>query len=179
MRAPSPRSALSILFGVIVLALAIGSHRLSRAIAERQAASRVFQRSLAMANEASALGRRQEQIAVHPRPDQDVIAQVNAVMASLGIPTDRFHSLEAGTDVAVSEPGGRVSRYRRQSVSLALRDLRPEEIGGFLESWCTSQKIWIPSRVELHHARDQREAEGLYDARVVVTATYLTDGGAS
>jgi histone deacetylase complex regulatory component SIN3 len=114
------------------------------------------------------------------RPAQDVIAQVNLVLAEAGIPSQHFESLTPEAEAATSATSASAgARLFRQSVRLVLEDLTPEQIGLFLLQWRTSQPIWPVSRIELVHNRSRGtkddRAANQYDATVLLTALYVGD----
>lgn len=171
------RPLLPALAGLLVclLALAASGRRLARA--EERAASAGARLDLARAQAAEIrdLRGRRERVESRERPKQDVIAQLNAALAEVGIRSDALTELEPLSDAAVARPGERTTAYRRQSVSATLEGLTARQIGAFLGEWRTSQPAWVPTRVELYHVKNQPEPALLYSARLVLTAVHVAD----
>jgi hypothetical protein len=114
-------------------------------------------------------------IETRQRPAQDVIAQVNAVLADLGITSAHLQSLTPEADAAIGQgTGGGPTNLRQQSLRLTLQALSPQQIGQFLQQWHAAQKIWHAARLELIHNRQQPDGN-LYDATIVMTAWYVAD----
>lgn len=121
---------------------------------------------------------RQQTIAEQKRPDQDVIARVNAVLAEAGIPSDRFGGLRPESDAALPGPNQNATGYRRQSVRITLNELSVDQIGSFLSKWTQTQPLWIPSRIELTHSRNASNA-GQYSLNLLLSATYVAKSESS
>jgi hypothetical protein len=112
-------------------------------------------------------------IAEHRRPDQDVIARVNSALAEAGIPLERFGGLRPESDTAVPGSTHGQAIYRRQSVRVALNDLTLAQIGRFLSQWYASQPLWVPTKIDLTHFKQNSLEQG-YSVTMVLTATYLS-----
>ncbi|MEQ8764774.1 MAG: hypothetical protein RL885_12660 [Planctomycetota bacterium] len=160
-----------------LLVLAIGAaavsvswKRLQEADREYDATRSRLERTHQQEAEIRALRERDERVADQERPPQDVIALVSAILPEVGIAGDRLRDVQPETSLVAGR--SKQSRYRTQSVGFTLDRLTPEEIGGFLCEWRQRQRIWIPSRIELVHVRDQPEPARLFTLRVVVTAIY-------
>ncbi|MCH8342413.1 MAG: hypothetical protein IH983_00310 [Planctomycetes bacterium] len=111
---------------------------------------------------------KQQRIAEHKRPQQDVIARVNTVLAESRIPLDRFGGLVPESDAALPGAG----TYRRQSVRMTLNGLTIPRLGAFLAQWSDSQHLWTPTRIELARARNGSDP-ARYDVNIVIGATYI------
>lgn len=107
------------------------------------------------------------------RPDQDVIARVNSVLAEAGIPSDRFGGLRPESDAALPSSTQGVSIYRRQSVRVTLNDLSVQQIGQFLSRWISNQPLWVPTRIELTHSGDSKNPAN-YAVSMILSATYVS-----
>ncbi|MCP3903514.1 MAG: hypothetical protein GY715_07740 [Planctomycetes bacterium] len=107
------------------------------------------------------------------RPKQDLIARVNAALASAGLPERHFGALNLGADATLP---GRVGSgdlvYKRQSVRISLKQLALPEIGRFLAEWTRSQPLWTPQRIDLARPAG-RNTRDRYDVTLVVEATYV------
>ncbi|MCP3902142.1 MAG: hypothetical protein GY715_00785 [Planctomycetes bacterium] len=107
------------------------------------------------------------------RPKQDLIARVNAALASAGLPERHFGALNLGADATLP---GRVGSgdlvYKRQSVRISLKQLALPEIGRFLAEWTRSQPLWTPQRIDLARPAG-RNAGDRYDVTLVVETTYV------
>ena len=113
---------------------------------------------------------KQQVVSERKRPEQDVIAKVNATLADVGIPNNHFDSLRPESDGALPD-----SKYRRQSVRIKLNEITLAELGAFLNQWSLTQKLWTPTRIELLHARNKSNADR-YNITILITATYLANG---
>lgn len=152
-------------------AIAFSARRLQSAEQELDQALSHLATTQHQTAEIATLRQHDERVADRERPPQDVIAMVSAVLSEVGIAGERLRDVEPETSLSAAAQRG--SRYRTQSVGFTLDRLAPEEIGRFLAEWHARQRIWIPSRLELIHVRDQPEPARLYTIRVVVTAIYL------
>jgi hypothetical protein len=160
---------LPLVVAVSALALANGARRLRLAEGKAKAAEALLQDTRAQAREVEALRAREERVALHERPHQDVIALVSSVLADAGIPGACFKNLEQDADVALD--GG---SFRRQSLTLALQDVSPFKLGAFLEAWRMKQKVWTVTRIELSHPRRGADANNAYGVRLVISAIYVS-----
>ena len=170
------RVTLAALASLVLSALAIGNGALQsqRAHAAARAAETQLATAVDKAREVMELRSKQQRVAAGERPPQDVIAQINRTLAEVGIRSDRLTGLEPVADRALSGSAA-AGRYRRQSVSATIDRLEPAEIGRFLAEWRQSQPMWIPTRIELFHTRQQLPSSNLYAMRVEMTAIYLSD----
>ena len=176
----NPRVTLAALAMLALSALAIGNGvlRYSRAQAGARAAETRLATAVDKAREVLELSSSQERIAAGERPPQDVIAQINRSLAEVGIRSDRLTGLQPVADSALGGSGAASAaggRYRRQSVSATIDRVQPAEIGRFLAEWRRTQPMWVPTRVELFHLRQQQPSGNLYSMRVEMTAIYLSD----
>jgi hypothetical protein len=117
-----------------------------------------------------------------------VIAQVNAVLAEVGIPSRSLRSLspESNTQIASPTGGGawggggggsgteRV-KLKRQSLRMVLENLSVQEIGAFLIKWRSAQQVWTTTRIELTHAGGRDANDDRYDATLLISALYVED----
>lgn len=172
-----------------VLGLTLTVRRLANAAGRLESARQACTAALRDAREILDLRSHQQVIQLRQRPTQDVIAQVNAVLADAGIPANRFRSLTPESESSVSAPPGGSSAaaggapaIKQQSLRLTLENLSLAEIGGFLNQWRMSgsgdEAIWTPTRIELTHTRAAGAASsstGNYDLALVLTALYLAD----
>lgn len=116
----------------------------------------------------------EERIAPGKRPEQDVIARVNATLADAGLPLSTFGGQAPESDAAIDNrsAAGDSSRYRRQAVRLTLRELTVPQLGGFLTRWRATQPAWVPTRLELTHARSTPDS-ARFDVSLLITCVYL------
>lgn len=157
------------------LATALCAQRLRSADAAATSGAARLATARAQVEELTALAARAERVALDERPKQDVLASINGVLATCGIPSRSFRSLDVESDVSSSRAApGAPERYRRQSLSLLLADLRPAQLGEFLAEWAGREAVWTPTRLELTHSRTAPQP-GNYAARILLTATYLDD----
>ncbi len=178
---------------ILMVALAVGMLCVmlaarSAAIARERcvAATSACEDTLAMAEEIIALRRKQERVSLQARPAQDVIARVNAALAEIGLPSDRFQSLTPESDAplatglsAATSASSFASSIRRQSLRLTLTGLTPAEVGMFLRAWSIHQHIWTPSRIELLHERSDKDADeaNIYTVNLLLSALYISEQG--
>ncbi len=155
---------------VLCVPIVVSASRLNAAQRQLNAALTAQQRLINEAQQIIRLRSKQQRIAEHKRPEQDVIARVNTTLAEAGIPPERFGGLRPESDAALTN-----TAYRRQSVRITLDELSIIELGAFLDQWSQAQQLWTPTRIELTHARSRQDSDR-YDAAILITATYLADG---
>lgn len=163
-------TASAIWLAALCVPIVISAGRLNSSRMQHAAALTAQQRIINEAQQIIRLRTKQQRIAEHKRPEQDVIARVNTTLAEAGIPSERFGGLRPESDAALPN-----TAYRRQSVRISLDELSIIELGAFLSRWSTTQRLWTPTRIELTHARS-RQGSDRYDATILITATYLADG---
>jgi hypothetical protein len=168
-----------VLLSVAVLAvvmITLSAKKLGAAQAQLQAAQSALQRLSREAQEVLELRGREQRVELRQRPQQDVIAQVNAVLAEVGIPSRNLRSLSPESDSQVAS-AATTTKLKRQSLRLVLENLSLQEIGGFLIKWRSSQQIWTTTRIELTHIRGQEQDanDDHYDATLVISALYVED----
>ncbi len=156
--------------GALCIPIVVSTGRLSDARMQHNAALAAQQRVIDEAQQIVQLRSKQQRIAEHKRPEQDVIARVNATLAEAGIPPERFGGLRPESDGALPD-----SAYRRQSVRISLDDLSITDLGAFLSQWSRTQQLWTPTRLELSHARSKID-DDRYNVVILITATYLANG---
>ncbi len=156
--------------GALCIPIVVSASRLSEARMQRDAALTAQQRIIDEAQKIIRLQSKQQRIAEHKRPEQDVIARVNTTLTEAGIPPERFGGLRPESDAALPD-----SAYRRQSVRISLNELSITQLGAFLDQWSQSQQLWTPARLELSHARSKLD-DDRYDVVILITATYLANG---
>ncbi len=169
------------LLAAVTLPVAASARRLGGARTELAAARLSLERVAGTSQRIAELGARQQRIADRKRPEQDVIARVNAVLTEAGIPLGRFGGLRPESDAALvvgsrASPGigqGAVA-YRRQSVRITLNRLAIPELGAFVSEWAASRQPWTPTQIELSHVRGTANP-GRYNASLVITATYVAE----
>ncbi len=182
------------MLGVMVLCVTVVAVTASRVATTRsQAASTqlALDQVVRDAQEVIDLRGKQQRVELRERPPQDVIAQVNAVLAEVGIPSKAMRSLTPESDSAMvsgNTPGD--AKLKRQSVRLVLENLSIQEIGAFLLKWRSTQSIWTTTRIELAHVqgdghRSMSESDsgkssggGGYDATLIISALYVDSPGA-
>jgi len=165
------------------LAVAISERRLVQARGDFAAAQIALQQAAGDAQEIMDLRAARQTVESHQRPTQDVIAQVNSVLADVGIPSRALRSLapESEGSAVASAPTAQGGRLLQQSLRLVLEDLTPEQVGAWLAQWRIAQPIWTPTRIELAHSRIAGAGEAVnrdgnrYDATILLTALYLAD----
>lgn len=167
---------LGALIATAALAVAVSARRLASASARLDSAQAVYAAVEHDAREVLELRSRQQVIQLRQRPTQDVIAQVNAVLADAGVPASRFKSLTPESESAVSPATANASdkaNVKQQSLRLALENLSLAELGGFVNQWSQTQQTWTVTRLELAHVRSASSSN--YDVTFVLTALYLAD----
>ena len=169
-----PPILLAVLAVVLMLCLAASGRRLTAAQAQLEGGFASLQTASDEGRRVLELRAKQQRVAERKRPEQDVIARVNAVLAEAGIPASRFAGLRPDSDAALpgAEVGG--AEYRRQTVQIMLRQLTVPELGEFLRAWSVSQDLWTPARIELTHSRN-RASPGSYDVTMAISAVYVSD----
>jgi hypothetical protein len=178
----SKRQVLIIGVAAIGLAVVLGwcVNRLALASSRLAVAEMGFDSLRRDAQEIIELRSRQQVVNTAERPTQDVIAQVNAVLSEVGIPTNRVKSLTPESDGAINSAKGTAqtgSIYRKQSLRMTLENLTVQEIGNFLLQWRAAQKIWTAVEIELTHVHSStkdKTGENRYDASIVLSAVYVS-----
>ena len=155
-----------------VLAVALPAKRAAQAMAELDLAAVSLERVRSQAHRVLELRTARQRAAQQKRPEQDLIARVNASLAAAGIDQSHFAGVRPRSDVALTGHESGPIEYRRQSVQLSLRRLRMASLGAFLTEWASSQPLWTPTQIDLTHARGE---DARYDARILVSATYIAD----
>ena len=155
---------------VLCVPIVVNASRLNDAQRQLNATLTLQERLINEAQQIIRLRSKQQRIADHKRPEQDVIARVNTMLAEAGIPPERFGGLRPEWDAALPN-----TAYRRQSVRISLNELSIIELGAFLDQWSQSQPLWTPTRLELSHARSKLD-DDRYNIVILITATYLANG---
>ncbi|MCH8151421.1 MAG: hypothetical protein IH830_03495 [Planctomycetes bacterium] len=163
-----PVLVVALLLAALTLPVFGSARRLGGVRTHLQAARVSLIRTESDAQRILELRAKQQRIAEHKRPQQDVIARVNTVLAESGIPLDRFGGLVPESDSALPGAG----TYRRQSVRMTLNGLTIPRLGAFLAQWSDSQHLWTPTRIELARARNHNDP-ARYDVNIVIGATYI------
>ena len=175
---------LSIVAALSALMITLCASRLRTASAEVASARRALEQTTRDAQSIIELRHRSQTIETRQRPTQDIIAQVNAALAEVGIPSSHLRSLtpEAETSAAQAGESGLSSRLPllKQSVRVTLAGLSPQQIGAFLVHWRSAQHIWIADRLEIVRDRSSRSEEeerslagNRYETTIVMTALYV------
>ncbi|MCI0353302.1 MAG: hypothetical protein L0Z53_28110 [Acidobacteriales bacterium] len=169
-----PAMTLGVVAGVLSLPIMLSAARLNSASSRLTTASLNLEQTIQDAQRILELRAKQQTIAEHKRPDQDVIARVNTVLAESGITSDRFGGLRPESDAAVPHSKANGAAYGRQSVRITLNELSVSQVGAFLARWSQTQPLWIPSRIELTHSRSATDA-GQYTLNLLLSATYVSE----
>lgn len=169
---------------VAALPLTISARRLASAQERARLAQVALVKTANEAQEIVDLRAMRETVQAKPRPQQDVIAQVNASLAEVGISDRALSSLTPQSDsaVTVTTQGSAAAPtgLRQQTLQLELVDLAPEQLGAWLLQWRTAQGIWTPVRLDIVHSREQSgQDSNRYNATIVLSAMYLDDGHAT
>lgn len=183
MRTRSAMLILSALMAAAALLIALSQRRLQQAQRGRSAAEQALIQTARDARSITELRMQSQTIETRQRPAQDVIAQVNAVLAEVGIPSTHMQSLTPEGDSTADPPASSAAtggpRLRQQSLRLTMQALSPAQIGSFLTHWQSTQSVWNATRLELMHNNrpppPDSAAGNLYDATMVMTAMYLAE----
>lgn len=177
--------SLSIVVALSTLMLTLSAARHRAASAELASARAALEQTTRDAHSIIDLRNRSQTVETRQRPAQDVIAQVNAALAEVGIPSSHLRSLtpEAETSAAQASEAGLSNRQSllKQSVRLTLAGLTPQQIGAFLVHWRSAQHIWIADRLEIvrdltrggSEDEDRSSAGNRYETTIVMTALYV------
>lgn len=170
-----PGLALVLLGAVLALLLVLQGRALAGASERRARAESLLASTLELVREKALLEARREEVSAGRRPDQDVIARVNATLSSVGLDPGVFRGQQPEADAKLPKgSGGSDLEFRRQSVRLSLASLSPSQIGRFLAEWRARHAMWTPVRIDLSRRQGERnDAPGRYDATIVVAAVYL------
>lgn len=107
------------------------------------------------------------------KPQNDVIALVNEVMATAGVPACHFAGLQPEGE-GRRLPGAEA--LFQQTVRLTLNDVALPDLGEFLAGLVTAQSLWTPTSLELVHTRQKDGPQDVYDVQVVLAALYHAGG---
>lgn len=165
-----PLIKFSLWLGLLSSFAAVSGNRLANARDQQISAQITLANHIKDAKSINDLRSKQQVVSERKRPEQDVIAKVNATLADVGIPSVHFDSLRPESDGVLPD-----SKYRRQSVRINLNELTVAELGAFLNQWSITQKLWTPARIELLHSRNKSNADR-YNITILITATYLANG---
>jgi hypothetical protein len=164
-----------LLAGLLLVAgvtVAMAGHRLVAAGRRVGGARDDWFRTHATAQEILSLRARAERIAPSPRPERDIIARVNSILADLGMPGSRhFGGLAADDRSEASAPG--LSAFRRQTLRLSLRDVSPLQLGRFLAAWRRDEPLLKPVRIEIAHRREDASETNRYEVSLALAAIHL------
>jgi hypothetical protein len=168
-----PPVVIGLVLATFSLPIAIGAKRLDDA-RDRvdEARSRVIETATAVQRvlDLRSSAQRVDEV---KRPQQDLIARVNGVLAEAGLPTDAFGALTLSADAELpGSPPESPLVYKRQSVRINLKQLTLPGVGAFLAAWTRSQPLWPPSQIELVHPKG-KGAGDRYDVTLMVEATYV------
>lgn len=111
------------------LALALPARRAAEAMARRDRAADSLERVRAQAHRVLELRAARQRVAEQKRPEQDLIARVNATLAAAGLDPGRFGGVRPRSDAALAGLATGPLEYRRQTVQLSLGRLRMEDLG--------------------------------------------------
>lgn len=168
-----PSIILTLLIALLGIPVMVSAQRLNSARSKLQTTQESLAQTTSDSQRIVELRAKQQTIAEQKKPDQDIIARINAVLAECGIPTGRFEGLRPESDAALPTTGQSPALYRRQSVRVALNELTVPQIGEFLSRWSASQPMWVATRIELTHVRGNDNDEGRYNLNVLLSATYV------
>ncbi len=160
----------SLWLGSLGIFVAFSGNRFASAQVQQDSAQTILANLTRDAQSIIDLRSKQQVVSERKRPKQDVIAKVNTTLTDVGIPSNHFDSLRPEADGALPD-----SKYRRQSVSINLKDITVSELGAFLNHWSLTQKLWTPTRIELLHNRNKPYTDR-YNITIMITATYLANG---
>jgi hypothetical protein len=170
-----PKIAAAAVLAACVLAATVSARRCLNA---KEAADTAIEAKQSVERNAAtilALRQQKARVELRERPKQDVIAQVNAVLAEAGIGSDRFQGLEREGDEAVGDITS-ATRTRRQSLRLTLDRLSPTDLGAFLGKWRAAQPAWAVSRIELLHDKKDVTDANRFTVHLLLASTYIPDG---
>lgn len=128
------------------------------------------------------LRRQSERVSIEARPTEDVLALINTALAEAGLPQRHLADLRSESDAALPSgggsegaPGGDGPQYRRQSLSVSLRELSPADLGAFISAWRQVQTVWSVTRLTLAHPHGRGESSDQYDVNLIITAVYVEE----
>lgn len=165
-----------LLLAASALPLAVSARRLVAAQALSDSAQTSLAQTTVEAREIGELRSKRETVQARPRPQNDVIDQVNAVLAEVGLPASSLKDLSTSSSAIHASSSTHASALREQSLQLMLKDLTPAQLGSWLLQWRKSQVIWSTKRLEIVHSRNSNQDPNHYDATIVLSALYLDDG---
>lgn len=180
---------------IVVVALGALWHRLRSSAVDYRDAHAALVTLRETAREIVILRGAQERVALNQRPTEDVIAQVNLVLLSAGIPTNQLRGVSEVSDAPLTSLSGVGSQsagqrlngaedLRAQIMVLQLQAIQLDALGRFLEIWAQSHQLWTPTRIEMIHHRGSPAARGdrgtpddeggRWDVQVWVRAVYVS-----
>lgn len=169
-----PQIMVALLVAALMVPVVVSARRLANARDELQATQLSAAGAVRDTQRVLTLRQKQQRIADRKRPEQDVIARVNATLTEADIPLSRFAGLRPASDSALRGSAQNGPPYRRQTVQITLRRLTIPELGAFLGAWSSTQDLWTPTQIELSHVRRRSGPVG-YNATILISATYLAD----
>jgi hypothetical protein len=170
-----PSVILLLVGAAALLVIMLGVRRMHAAGQHLTAAQAMLNQTARDVQRVADLRGKHERIAERKRPEQDVIARVNTVLAEVGIPSNRFGGLRPASDTTLGSPSAaNAVQYRQQSVQVTLTELSVGQLGDFLQKWTATQPLWVPTRIELTHARQSDGSDKAYAAQIQLSATYVS-----
>jgi len=135
--------------------------------------------------EITRLRNRRERVAWQAKPQTDLLAQVNSIMADCDLPARTLARISGDSDTALTSHDSTTDPFirslRKQSMSITLNDISPVKLATFLTKWNTKADLWTVERIEMTHAnpglaRNAGMANPAdnqnYHIRLVVSALY-------
>lgn len=175
-----PSLIIVLLVGLLALPAAFSARRWTAAKAELAAAQAQLLRSEQSINRIHDLRSRQQQVETHQKPKQAIIAQVNAVLATIGVDQSVLAGVMPMGDKLLQQDGtAGPSPYHTQSVQITLRELTVQDAARFLQHWRQAHPIWQPVQIQLTHARGREGNSDRFDLTTTLRAVYLATGSSS
>ena len=181
------RVLIILLLLVAIATVVISSNRLITASSNNHAATNTLQQVRRDAATILSLRDQVETVSIKARPTEDVIALINSALAGSGLSSNHLADVRNESDAALnmrSTAGERRSAagnlgglegYRRQSVSINLRNMSIGDLGSFLIAWREVQSIWTITRLTLNHSRSRSHtSSNIYEINLIISAIYLS-----
>jgi len=120
------------------------------------------------------LARREQTAITQAPPEGAVTTALLATLARCNIPAEAMLQQSTSAEEPVvfdatnAQPG---VNYARRSVGVTLSPLSLIQLGQFIHDWKINQPVWVPTRIDLNHVGDERQAS--YTVTIRLTATYV------
>lgn len=163
--------------GAMAAAVTVSAMRSAGAQGRAASARRAYEAARGDAEELNRLTAVLAKRAPDAHPTQDVLARVNRVLATVGLPADSLQDLAQESDSPLGLPRDDGFETRRKTVRLTLRRMAPKQVGEFSQAWRTEGGPWKITHVQLDRAgvTPAPGAPAEYSVRFTLAATVVVE----